>query len=160
MYRLGRRTTQRVHPCIAPTFRTPRNKGNKQPNPGASVQIQQLVDRLSQIACSSEVMNEVRNRVSGLASPGDSAADKQRRLGDLLDRQGRAQSHLAHLQGVRDRLQEKCTVSAEAVVKQEALLADQVLEAKLATKTPPKSDNGGAESAVDSDLKWRKAASF
>ena len=52
----------------APTFRTPRNKGNKQPNPGVSVPIQQLV---------------------------------------------------------------------------------------LATKTPPESDNGGAESAVDSDLKSR-----
>ena len=54
-------------------------------------------------------MTEVRNRVSGLASPGDSAADKQRRLGDLLDRQGRAQSHLTHLEKVRDRLQEKYT---------------------------------------------------
>ena len=67
----------------APTFRTPRNKGNKQPNPGASVQIQQSVGVLAQIGCSSEVMTEVRNRVSGLASPGDSAADKQRRSGDL-----------------------------------------------------------------------------
>ena len=69
-------------------------KGNKQPNPGASVQIQQLVEMLSQIGCSSEVMTEVRNRVSGFASPGDSAEDKQRWLGDLLDRQGRAQSNL------------------------------------------------------------------
>ena len=84
----------------APTFRTPRNKGNKQPNPGASVQIKQLVDMLSQIGCSLEAMTEVRNRVSGLASPGDSAADKQRGLGDLLDRQGRGQSLLAHLAGV------------------------------------------------------------
>ena len=103
-------------------------------------------------------MTEVRNRVSGLASPGDSAADKQRRLGDLLDRQGRAQSHLTHLEGVRDRLKEKCTASEEAVVEQEALLvdlADQVREAKLATKTPPESDDGSAESAVDSDLKSR-----
>ena len=43
-------------------------------------------------------------------------------------------------------------------MKQEALLvdlADQVREAKLATKTPLASDNGGAESAVDSDLKSR-----
>ena len=46
----------------APTFRTPRNKGNKQPNPGASVQIQQLVETLAQIGCSTEVMTEVRNR--------------------------------------------------------------------------------------------------
>ena len=55
-------------------------------------------------------------------------------------------------------MQEKNTASAEAVVKQEALLvdlADQVREAKLAAKTPPESDNGGAESAVDSDSKSR-----
>ena len=41
-------------------------------------------------------------------------------------------------------------------MKQESLLvdlADQVREAKLATKTPPESDDGGAECAVDSDLK-------
>ena len=103
-------------------------------------------------------MSEVRDRVSGLASPGDSAADKQRKLGDLPDRQGRAQSHLIHLGGVRDRLKEKYTASEEAVVKREYLLvdlADQVREAKLATKTPPESDSGGAESAVGSDLKSR-----
>ena len=82
------RITSGLNFTTAPTFRPPRNEGNKQPNPGASVQIQQLVDMLSQIGCSSEVMTEVRNRVSGLASPGDSAADKQRRSGDLLDRQG------------------------------------------------------------------------
>ena len=55
-------------------------------------------------------------------------------------------------------MHEKKTASAEAVVKQEALLvdlADQVREAKLATKTSPESDHGGAESAVDSDLKSR-----
>ena len=123
----------------------------------ASVQIQQLVEMLAQIDCSPEVMTEVRNRVSGLASPGDSAADKQRKLRDLLDRQGRAQSHLTHLEGVRDRLKEKYTASEEAVVKQESLLvdlADQVRKAKLPTKTPPESDNG-AESAVDFDLKSR-----
>ena len=43
-------------------------------------------------------------------------------------------------------------------MKQEALfvdLADQVREAKLSTKTLPESANGGAESAVDSDLKSR-----
>ena len=99
-------------------------------------------------------MTEVRNRVSGLASPGDSVAE----LGDLLDRQGGAQSHLTHLEGVRDRLQQKHTASAEAVAKQEVLLVDlaeHVREAKLATEAPPESDNGGAESAVDSDLKSR-----
>ena len=76
----------------APTYRPPRNKGNKQPNSGASFQIQQLVEMLAQICCSTEVVTEVRKSVSGLASPGDTAADKQRKLGDLLDRQCRAQS--------------------------------------------------------------------
>ena len=55
-------------------------------------------------------------------------------------------SHLTHLVGVRDRMKDKCTSSEEVVVKQEALLvdlADQVREAKLATKAPPESDNGG-----------------
>ena len=40
----------------APTCRPTRNKGNKQPNPGASFQIQQLEEMLAQIGCSTEVM--------------------------------------------------------------------------------------------------------
>ena len=50
----------------APTFRTPRNKGNKQPNPGASVQIQQSVEML---AATRLQLGGHDNRVSGLASP-------------------------------------------------------------------------------------------
>ena len=50
----------------APTVRLPRNKGNKQPNPNpAPVQIPQLLELLTQIGCSAEVMDEVRNRISG-----------------------------------------------------------------------------------------------
>ena len=56
-------------------------------------------------------MTEVRNRVSGLPSPGDPAADKQRKLGDLLDRHCRALSHLIHLQGVRDKRREQLTAA-------------------------------------------------
>ena len=59
---------------------------------------------------------------------------------------------------MRDKRREQLTASEEAVLKQEALLVDltdQVREAKLATNTPPESDNGGAKSAVDSDLKSR-----
>ena len=140
----------------APTFRLPRNKGNKQPNPNpAPVHFPQLVELLTQIGCSTEVMDEVRNRVSGLAPPADSAADKQRKLGDLLDRQTKAQRQLVHLQGIRDKRVEQLSVAEETLAKQEAYiveLTEQVRVAKLATKTPPESEVG-AESSVDSDLK-------
>ena len=140
----------------APTFRLPRNKGNKQPNPNpAPVQFPQLVELLTQIGCSAEVMDEVRNRVSGLAPPADSAADKQRKLGDLLDRQTKAQRQLVHLQSVRDKRVEQLSAAEETLAKQEAYiveLTEQVRVAKLATKTPPESDVG-AESSADSDLK-------
>ena len=144
------------HFQTAPTFRLPRNKGNKQPNPNSSpVQFPQLVELLTQIGGSAEVMDEVRNRVSGLAFPVDSAADKQWKLGDLLDRQTKAQRQLVHLQCVRDKRVEQLSAAEETLAKQEAYiveLTEQVRVAKLATKTPPESEVG-VESAVDSDLK-------
>ena len=140
----------------APTFRLPRNKGNKQPNSNpAPVQFPQLVELLTQIGCSAEVMDEVRNRVSGVAPPMDSAADKQRKLGDLLDRQTKAQRQLIHLQSVRDKRVEQLSPAEETLAKQEAYiveLTEQVRVAKLATETLPESEVG-AESSVDSDLK-------
>ena len=107
------------------------------------------------MGCSAEVMDEVRNRVSGLAPPADSAADKQRKLGDLLDRQTKAQRQLVHLQSVRDKRVEQLSIAEETLAKQEAYiveLTEQVRVAKLATKTPPESQVG-AESSADSDLK-------
>ena len=85
----------------------------------------------------------------------DSAADKQRKLGDLLDRQTKSQRQLVHLQSVRDKRVEQLSAAEETLAKQEAYiveLTEQVRVAKLATKTPPESEVG-AESSADSDLK-------
>ena len=123
----------------APTVRFPRmNKGNKQANPGAPIQIPQLVELLTQIGCSTEVMTEVRDRVSGLASLEDTAADKQRKLGDLLDRHSKVQSHLPHFREVRDKRRQQLSAAEEAVAKQETAivdLAERFVWSKLATKT-------------------------
>ena len=132
------------------------NKGNKQPNPGAPIQIPQFVELVTQICCSTEVVTEVRDRVSGLASLADSAVDEQWRFGVLLDRHSMVQSHLLHFREVRDKWRQQLPAAEEAVAKQETAivdLAEQVRVGKLATKTPPESENGGAESVVDSDLK-------
>ena len=132
------------------------NKGNKQPNPGAPIQIPQLVELLTQIGCSTDVMTEVRDRVSGLASLEDTAADKQRTLGDLLDQHSKVQSHLLHFREVRDKRRQQLLAAEEAVAKQETAivdLAERFVWSKRATKTPTESENGGAEFVMDSDLK-------
>ena len=76
-------------------------------------------------------------------------------MGDLLERQAKAQKQLTHLQSVREKRVEQLSAAEEAVAKQETYiveLAEQVRVAKLATNTPPEYEDG-AESAVDSDLK-------
>ena len=100
------------------------NKGNKQPNPGAPIQIPQLVELLTQIGGSTEVITEVRDRVSGLASLEDTAADKQRKLGDLLDQHSKVQSHLHHFREVRDKRRQQVPAAEEAVAKQETAIVD------------------------------------
>ena len=103
-------------------------------------------------------MTEVRDRVSGLASLEDTAADKQRKLDQIcwinIARSNRTYTIFGRCVTSGGN---NCLAAEEAVAKQETAIVDLAERASCGQNWLPRllqsAENGGAEFVMDSDLK-------